>query len=71
MTLKKFDDVRSPRYPGIALWVTNPDIDGRVGLRMVGDDWDFTLDPDDVEPLEETEYCHDCGQIGCEFNVPV
>jgi hypothetical protein len=66
-------------YRGVAWhvlgWETEPDEDtewsgyevrtGRVVARMVGDDRDFTFDPDELEALEREEYCGVCGQVGC------
>ena len=66
-------------YGGIAWriygWETEPDEDtewsgyevrtGRVVAVMVGDDRRFTFDPADVTPLDELDYCHVCGQMGC------
>lgn len=56
-------------------WETEPDEDtewsgyevrtGRVVARMVGDDRDFTFDPEDLSPLEREAYCGVCGQVGC------
>ena len=56
-------------------WETGPDEDtewsgfevrtGRVVARMVGDDRDYTFEPDDLEPLAREAYCGECGQIGC------
>ena len=60
-------------------WETEPDEDtewsgmenrtGRIICVMVGDDAQWTFDPDDVSPIEEGEYCIECGQIGCCANV--
>lgn len=66
-------------YRGVAFWIlgweTEPDEDtewsgteartGRVVGVMVGDDRKFVIDPDDATPLDESEYCPGCGQIGC------
>lgn len=38
---------------------------GRVLLVMVGDDREHAIDPEDVEPLADEDYCGSCGQIGC------
>jgi hypothetical protein len=56
-------------------WETEPDEDaewsgyevrtGRVVCVMVGDDWRFSIDPDDLTPLPREDYCGSCGQIGC------
>ena len=32
---------------------------------MVGDDHEYRVSPDDITPIEEGDYCHECGQIGC------
>lgn len=32
---------------------------------MVGDDRPFGIDEDDLSPLKDSEYCSECGQIGC------
>lgn len=40
---------------------------GRVIVVMVGDDDDarHAVDPGDLTPLRGSEYCQECGQIGC------
>lgn len=60
-------------------WETEPDEDtewsgyetrtGQVVCVMVGDDAHWTFDPSDLAPLNESEYCHECGQIGCGHSV--
>lgn len=42
----------------------------RVIAVMYGDDEHFTMEAEDMTPLAETEYCHECGQIGCMVSVP-
>lgn len=37
----------------------------RVVCIMVGDDRPFTFGIDELTPLEEGDYCPECGQIGC------
>lgn len=37
----------------------------RVVCIMVGDDSKHTFDVDELTPLDDEEYCHECGQIGC------
>jgi len=32
---------------------------------MVGDDREFSVDPEDVTEIPENAYCPECGQIGC------
>jgi hypothetical protein len=34
-------------------------------MVMVGDDTIHSIDPEDVEVLNEDEFCSECGQIGC------
>ncbi len=38
---------------------------GKVVCVMVGDDRRFTFDPEDVTPLDDLDYCTECGQVGC------
>ena len=66
-------------YPGIAWrvfgWETQPDEDtvwsgieertGNVICIMVGDDRRYSIDPANVHPLDDLDYCAECGQIGC------
>jgi len=66
-------------YRGIAFsvfgWEIEPDSDtewtgietrtGNVIAVMVGDDRQFSIEPEDLSPLEENDYCFECGQIGC------
>lgn len=37
----------------------------RVRAVMVGDDRVFIVDIEDLSPLEDDDYCPECGQIGC------
>jgi len=37
----------------------------RVKVRMIGDDRVFEVNKDDCEPLKKSEFCSECGQIGC------
>ncbi len=67
------------QYPGVAIavygWETEPDEDtewsgcenrtGQVLVVMVGDDRKFTVDPEDLTPIAELDYCASCGQVGC------
>jgi hypothetical protein len=66
-------------YPHIAFrvrgWEVRPDGDtewdgiekrtGRVIVVMIGDDRKFAVDPADVEPIPDLDYCNECGQMGC------
>ncbi len=38
---------------------------GKLRCVMVGDDRVFSFDPEDIEDIEDHEYCPGCGQIGC------
>lgn len=70
---------RARGHAGIAWrvlgWETEPDEDtewsgyevrtGRVLAHMVGDDRPFAFEPDEISPLKRSEYCSECGQLGC------
>ena len=43
--------------------VENPT--GLLVAHMIGDDHDFTFEPDELTPITEEDYCAGCGQIGC------
>lgn len=32
---------------------------------MVGDDREWSVEPADLTPLDDDDYCAGCGQIGC------
>lgn len=36
-----------------------------VQVVMIGDDRVFTVDMEDLTPIEREEFCGQCGQIGC------
>lgn len=38
---------------------------GNLLVVMIGDDKRHSVDPDDVSPIAEEEFCRECGQIGC------
>lgn len=46
-------------------WTGIEEPTGMVTMVMVGDDREFSIDPDDVGTLEEGEFCRECGQVGC------
>jgi hypothetical protein len=66
-------------YDGVAFrvlgWQTEPDEDtewsgyevrtGNVIVRMIGDDHDYVVEPDDLVALDPDAYCDGCGQVGC------
>lgn len=41
-----------------------PDFDNVIAI-MVGDDRRHTIDKDDLIKIDEDDFCHVCGQIGC------
>ena len=44
--------------------VETEDFDWAV-MVMVGDDREHIIDISDLTPLDDDEYCRECGQIGC------
>lgn len=42
---------------------------GKLVVRMVGDDRNFSEEPENVTALEPTNFCRSCGQVGCKCNV--
>jgi hypothetical protein len=44
--------------------IEEPD-ENMVRAVMVGDDKVHTVDRDDLVLLDEDDFCHGCGQIGC------
>jgi len=62
------DTVRVDGYSGIAFRISGAR-DGRIIAHMVGDDRAHTLDVDDVHKLDDSEYCAECGQIGCGWHT--
>ena len=64
------DRVIEPDWDGVdPWWLDENDIEtvdtGRLLVRMVGDDRDIAVDPDDIHPLESDGFCPGCGQTGC------
>ena len=71
--------VQISAYKGLACWIvgdqTEPDQDtewtgietktGRLVARMVGDDHLFICDPEDISTLDDSDFCSECGQVGC------
>jgi hypothetical protein len=39
--------------------------ESQVYVIMVGDDTRHLVDVDDLVKIEETDFCRECGQIGC------
>lgn len=40
---------------------------GRIKAHMIGDDQEFTFEPDELTPISEDDYCSCCGQVGCQW----
>lgn len=57
-----YEMVRDEDFEWSGIATENPE---RVVCVMVGDDRKFTFDVEDLTPLEDDEYCPECGQIGC------
>ena len=45
-------------------WIDDTD-SNQVIVVMVGDDHRHTVDADDLTKINDLDYCHVCGQIGC------
>lgn len=45
-------------------WIEDPST-GQVIAIMVGDDYEWIVDVDDLIPLADDEFCVECGQIDC------
>lgn len=56
---------RVQHYPGIAWRIVGWASEGFVQAVMIGDNREFTIDIDDLAEIQNDEYCHCCGQIGC------
>ena len=82
-TLDTEDRYTVERHGGVAFYLvgpeTAPDEDtewtgmeeptGRVICIMVGDDREWSFDPSELTAIAPTDYCRDCGQVGCTSNV--
>lgn len=56
----------TPRFAGIALHVVGRNrVTGAVRVVMVGDDEVYEVEANDLRALHNSEYCADCGQVGC------
>lgn len=66
---------RNLDLPGVAWVIDRPCVyededgceqeTGMVIAHMVGDDRPHMVDPEDLVPIEDEDYCPGCGQIGC------
>jgi hypothetical protein len=76
----EFHAVERPHGGGRTVNRGNPDCDherayyddepehertGHLVCVMIGDDQHHAIDPDDLTPLKEGDYCPECGQVGC------
>lgn len=46
-------------------WFDEETDESQVYVIMVGDDERHLVDVDDLELIKETDFCRECGQIGC------
>lgn len=56
------------RHDDTCEWWTETETDDSdtfVRAVMVGDDREHIVDVDDLTPISEADYCHECGQVGC------
>lgn len=38
---------------------------GKAIVCMVGDDYKWSVDPEDISPLDDEDFCHGCGSMDC------
>ena len=57
-----YEMVRDEDYEWSGIEYANTD---RVRAIMVGDDREFTFETTELVPLDDEDYCHVCGQVGC------
>lgn len=58
------DGVEHEEDSGEGEWIDDTEC-GRVLAIMVGDDYKHSVDIDDLVPLDDLDYCAECGQVGC------
>jgi hypothetical protein len=82
---KPGDYVKCNRFKGVAMYVhsyafrheyndeddscEHIPYDDKYSCVMVGDDYAYDIDEEDLEFLSTSEFCVECGQIGCTHNV--
>lgn len=54
---------------GVAWRILRPSREKYIQVVMVGDDRKEVVDLDDLEWLDDSDYCQDCGQIGCTWHT--
>jgi len=66
--LEHLDDDCEHEEPGCWVYPEEPEyVDSTTMVRavMVGDDREHIIPVDDLTVIEDEDYCHECGQIGC------
>jgi hypothetical protein len=58
------EEVEMPSPCGEGEWIDDPDRQTVIAV-MVGDDRKHEVDIDDLIPLDDLDYCAECGQVGC------
>lgn len=67
MKLERGKRVKHPDFKGIALFVDEVHDDGMATVIMVGDDMKHVVHGEDLSKLKRSEFCSECGQIGCSW----
>lgn len=49
-------------------WTGYENRTGNVLAVMIGDDHKHSVEPEDLQPLEDGDWCDGCGQIGCQHD---
>ena len=57
-----YETYRDEDYEWTGIESTNEE---RVRIVMIGDDYVYTVDIEDITAIDDDEYCPECGQIGC------
>ena len=76
--LRKVENMRGPaldldldatyRVEGrtrVAVRLVGQTFGGRARVVMVGDDQEHVVEPGDLVKIDDEDYCHECGQVGC------
>lgn len=66
-----YDGEGDPDDEGSYVYCEPEQVENRSQVRaiMVGDDYVWIVDVDDLTMIGEEDYCHECGQVGCCANV--
>jgi hypothetical protein len=57
--------VRVEGWAGTAFRYVSHTFGGKAIVVMIGDDREHIVDPEDLTHIDEDDYCHECGQVGC------